>query len=135
MYLHDGRVVSNFIVQALQNKDITIYGDGNQTRAFCYVEDLIEAIIKFMNTERGYTGPMNLGNPNEISIFEFANKIIKLTNSNSKIIFKELPNDDPKRRKPDISLAKEKLNWEPSVCLEEGLKYTIEYFDNLLKEL
>ena len=128
----DGRVVSNFIVQALQGKDITIYGDGSQTRSFCYVEDLIEVIIKFMNTEKGFTGPVNLGNPCEFSILELAEIIIDLTNSKSKLIFNDLPQDDPKQRQPDITLAKEKLNWEPKIQLKEGLQKTIKYFDEIL---
>ena len=128
----DGRVVSNFIVQALQGKDITIYGDGSQTRSFCYVDDLIEVIIKLMNTEKGYTGPMNLGNPCEFSILELAEIIINLTNSKSKLIFKDLPKDDPKQRQPDITLAKDKLNWEPKIQLKEGLPKTIKYFDEIL---
>ena len=128
----DGRVVSNFIVQALQGKDITIYGDGSQTRSFCYVDDLIEAIIKLMNTEKGFTGPVNLGNPCEFSILELAEIIINLTNSKSKLIFKDLPKDDPKQRQPDITLAKDKLNWEPKIQLKEGLPKTIKYFDEIL---
>ena len=128
----DGRVVSNFIVQALQGKDITIYGDGSQTRSFCYVDDLIEAIIKFMNTEKGFRGPVNLGNPCEFSILGLAEIIINLTNSNSRLIFKDLPKDDPKQRQPDITLAKDKLNWEPKIQLEEGLPKTIKYFDEIL---
>ena len=128
----DGRVISNFIVQALQGKDITIYGDGSQTRSFCYVDDLIEAIIKLMNTEKGYTGPMNLGNPCEFSILELAEIIIDLTKSKSKLNFKDLPMDDPKQRQPDITLAKDKLNWEPKFQLEEGLPKTIKYFDEIL---
>ena len=128
----DGRVVSNFIVQALQGKDITIYGDGSQTRSFCYVDDLIEAIIKLMNTEKGFTGPVNLGNPAEYSILKLAEIIIDLTNSKSKLIFNDLPQDDPKQRQPDITLAKEKLNWEPKIQLKEGLPKTIKYFDEIL---
>lgn len=133
MLLNDGRVVSNFIVQALKNEPITIYGDGSQTRSFCYVDDLIDGLIKMMNTEKGFTGPVNLGNPEEISILELAKKIIELTNSKSEIVYKPLPEDDPKRRKPDISLAKSKLNWEPKVKLEDGLKKTIDYFKKVLK--
>ena len=128
----DGRVISNFIVQALQGKDITIYGDGSQTRSFCYVDDLIEVIIKLMNTEKGFTGPVNLGNPFEFSILELAEIIIDLTNSKSKLIFNDLPQDDPKQRQPDITLAKEKLNWEPKIQLKEGLTKTIKYFDEIL---
>ena len=128
----DGRVISNFIVQALQEKDITIYGDGSQTRSFCYVDDLIEAIIKLMNTEKEFTGPVNMGNPYEFSILELAEIIIDLTNSKSKLIFNDLPQDDPKQRQPDITLAKEKLNWEPKIQLKEGLTKTIKYFDEIL---
>jgi len=130
---NDGRVVSNFIVQALQNKDITVYGDGSQTRSFCYIDDLIDGMIKMQDNEIGFIGPVNLGNPCETSILQFAELIIKLSNSNSKIIHKTLPSDDPCRRKPDISLAKEKLNWEPKIPVEEGLLKTIEYFDSILK--
>ena len=128
----DGRVVSNFIVQALKGKNITIFGDGSQTRSFCYVDDLIEVIIKLMNTEKGFTGPINLGNSCEFSILELAEITIDLTNSKSKLIFKDLPEDDPKQRKPDITLAKEKLKWEPKIQLKEGLPKTIKYFDEIL---
>jgi len=128
----DGRVVSNFIIQALQNNDITIYGDGTQTRSFCYVNDLIDAIIKMMDTPDNFTGPVNLGNPNEFKIIDLANLIIKLTSSKSKIIFKQLPQDDPLRRNPDITLAKQTLNWEPKISLEEGIIKTIEYFKKVL---
>ena len=124
----DGRVVSNFIVQALQNQDITIYGSGEQTRSFQYVDDLIEGMIRMMNTPDDFTGPVNIGNPNEFSILELAKKVIELTGSKSKIIFKPLPHDDPKQRQPDITLAKEKLNWKPTVELEEGLGRMINYF-------
>ncbi|MBQ1612145.1 MAG: SDR family oxidoreductase [Alphaproteobacteria bacterium] len=134
MAQNDGRVVSNFIVQALQDKDITIYGDGMQTRSFCYVSDLIEGMVRMMNNTEDFHGPVNLGNPSERSILDFAKLIIKLTNANSNIIFKPLPSDDPTQRKPDISLAKEKLHWEPTVDIEEGLMKTIEYFDKKLKE-
>lgn len=135
MHPNDGRVVSNFIVQALQNNPITIYGDGLQTRSFCYVDDLVEAFIRLMATEDDFTGPVNTGNPNEFTIVELANKIIELTNSNSELVYKPLPHDDPIQRKPDISLAKLVINWEPKVELEEGLKKTILYFDNLLAGL
>ena len=128
----DGRVVSNFIVQALKGKNITIFGDGSQTRSFCYVDDLIEVIIKLMNTEKGFTGPINLGNSCEFSILELAEITIDLTNSKSRLIFKDLPEDDPKQRKPDITLAKEKLKWEPKIQLKEGLPKTIKYFDEIL---
>ena len=134
MDINDGRVVSNFIVQALQNKDITIYGDGLQTRSFCYVSDLIDGMVKMMNNEQSFVGPVNLGNPSEKTILELAELIIDLTNSKSKIIHKNLPQDDPIRRKPDISLAKENLNWEPKVDIKEGLEKTIRYFDEKLKE-
>ena len=129
----DGRVISNFIVQALKNKDITIYGYGNQTRSFCYVDDLIEGIIKMMNSREDFVGPVNLGNPIELSILELAKKIIKLTNSKSKIVYKPLPEDDPKQRQPNIELAKRELNWEPKILINQGLKKTISYFDKLLK--
>jgi len=132
MYINDGRVVSNFIVQALKGEDITIYGDGNQTRSFCYVDDLIDGLILLMNSADELIGPINLGNPVESTILELAQKIIELTASKSKIIFKPLPADDPKQRQPDIALAKEKLNWEPKVSLEDGLKKTIEYFQKIL---
>ncbi|HEC98131.1 MAG TPA: SDR family oxidoreductase [Nitrospirae bacterium] len=133
MHPNDGRVVSNFIMQALRGEDLTVYGDGSQTRSFCYVDDLIEGLMKLMNTPDDFTGPVNLGNPAEFSILELAEKIIELTGAKSKICFKALPADDPKQRQPDISLAKEKLKWEPSVQMEEGLQKTIEYFKNLIK--
>lgn len=132
MNKNDGRVVSNFIVQALQNKDITIYGDGSQTRSFCYVSDLINGMIKMMENEIGFIGPVNLGNPVETSILDFAKFIIELTGSKSKIVFLPLPSDDPTQRKPDIFLAKEKLNWEPSVNVKDGLLKTIEYFKKVI---
>ena len=132
MDLNDGRVVSNFIVQALKNEDITIYGDGSQTRSFCYVDDLIDGMIKMMNNKKGFIGPVNLGNPSERTILDFAKLIIKLTNSSSKIIYKPLPSDDPSKRQPDITLAKKELNFEPKVDIEEGLIKTIEYFKNKL---
>lgn len=131
MHPNDGRVVSNFIVQALQGKDITVYGKGQQTRSFCYVEDLINGIMAMMNKDN-FTGPVNLGNPNEFTILELAEKVIKLTGSKSKIIYKPLPQDDPTQRQPDISLAKKQLKWEPKVQLEEGLQKTIEYFKTTL---
>jgi len=133
MHPNDGRVVSNLIVQALQNKPITIYGDGSQTRSFCYVSDLIEGMIKFMESDKTITGPMNMGNPNEFTMLELAELILKLTSSQSKIIFKSLPEDDPKQRQPDISLAKNKLGWEPKIKLEDGLNETIKYFREVLK--
>jgi UDP-glucuronate decarboxylase len=127
----DGRVVSNFIIQALNNKPITMYGDGKQTRSFCYVDDLINGIIKMMQTDYGVTGPVNLGNPNEFTLLELADKVIKLTNSRSKIMFEPLPQDDPKRRRPDITLAKQLLNWEPQISLDTGLEKTIKYFESI----
>lgn len=129
---NDGRVVSNFIVQALKNKPLTLYGDGNQTRSFCYVDDLIDGFIRLMSMPDDYTGPINLGNPDEFTIGQLAKKIKELTNSKSEIIYKPLPMDDPKQRKPDITLAREELHWEPSVKLDEGLNKTIQYFDELL---
>ena len=128
----DGRVVSNFIVQALKNEDITIYGDGSQTRSFCYVDDLIEGMIRLMNSRDGFTGPVNIGNPCEFTIKELAELVIKLTKSSSKLVFCPLPQDDPTQRKPDISLAKKELSWEPTIQLEDGLKYTIGYFKKIL---
>jgi UDP-glucuronate decarboxylase len=126
----DGRVVSNFINQALNNEDITIYGDGNQTRSFQYVEDLINGVIKIMDQDET-VGPINLGNPDEFTILELAEKVIELTNSKSKIIYKDLPGDDPKKRKPDISKAKKSLNWKPKISLNNGLNKTIDYFKNI----
>ena len=131
MHTNDGRFVSNFIVQALQNKEITIFGSGNQTRSFCYVDDLIEAMFRTMNTDPSFTGPMNIGNPNEFTMLELARTIIRLTNSSSKLVYKPLPQDDPKQRQPDISLAKEMIDWEPKIELEEGLKKTISSFREL----
>jgi len=124
----DGRVISNFIVQALKGEDVTVYGDGSQTRCFCYIDDMLGGLIKFMDKRNNFIGPINLGNPNETSILELAEKIIKLTKSKSKVVFKPLPPDDPARRRPDITLAKEKLDWQPKVSLEEGLEKTIAYF-------
>jgi len=132
MNLNDGRVIPNFIKQALKNEPITVYGDGKQTRSFCYVSDTVEGLIKLMNSN--YVGPINIGNPREITILELAEKIIELTDSKSEIIFKELPEDDPVRRCPDITKAKEILGWEPKVSLEEGLIKTIEWFKNILKK-
>jgi UDP-glucuronate decarboxylase len=128
MHPNDGRVVSNFIVQALQGKDLTIYGDGRQTRSFCYVNDLIEAMVRMMETPEGFTGPVNIGNPSEFSMLELAEKVLAMSGSKSKIIFHPLPSDDPRQRQPDISLAKDKLGWAPKVSLEDGLKETIAYF-------
>ncbi|MGA2915471.1 MAG: UDP-glucuronic acid decarboxylase family protein [Sedimentisphaerales bacterium] len=133
MHPNDGRVVSNFIVQALQGKDITIFGKGTQTRSFCYVDDLIDGLVKLMNSDPDFTGPVNLGNPTEFTMLKLAEKIIKLTKSKSKIVYKPLPADDPKQRKPCIDLAKEKLSWKPKISLDEGLEKTIAYFRNLLK--
>jgi len=132
MHPNDGRVVSNFILQALRGEAITIYGDGSQTRSFCYVDDMVDGLIKLMNSPDDLTGPINLGNPEEITILELADKIIKLAASRSEIIFKPLPADDPRQRKPDITLAKEKLGWSPWTSLEEGLEKSIAYFDTLL---
>ncbi len=133
MHPNDGRVVSNFIMQALQNQPITIYGDGSQTRSFCYVNDLVEALVRFMDTPKEVMGPINLGNPGEFTILELAEKVLEMTNSKSEIIQKPLPADDPCRRRPDISLAKKHLGWEPKTPLEQGLKPTIEYFEKHLK--
>jgi UDP-glucuronate decarboxylase len=127
----DGRVVSNFIMQALQGQDITIYGDGNQSRSFCYVDDMVEGLIRLMNSKEELTGPMNLGNPGEFTIRELAEKIIKMTGSDSKIIYEPLPEDDPTQRQPDITQAKTELDWSPKISLEEGLNPTIKYFQSL----
>ena len=132
MHPNDGRVVSNFIVQALKNQDITVYGEGQQTRSFQYVDDLVEGMIKMMATPEGFTGPINIGNPHEFTILELAEKVIKLTGSKSKIIYKPLPADDPMMRKPDISLAKKELDWSPSVNLDEGLEKTIAFFKSVI---
>ena len=132
MHPNDGRVVSNFIVQALRGEDITIYGDGKQTRSFCYVDDLIEAMLRMMDSEKGFLGPVNVGNPGEFTMLELAEKVLRLTASKSRVVHKALPADDPKQRRPDISLARKKLDWEPKVALEEGLVQTIAYFRKLL---
>ena len=132
MHPHDGRVVSNFIVQALKGEPITLYGDGSQTRAFCYVDDLIEGFIRLMDSPDGFTGPVNLGNPGEFTIRELAEKILAVTGSRSELVFQPLPPDDPKQRRPDISLARETLGWEPRVKLDEGLVHTVAYFDGLI---
>lgn len=132
MSMNDGRVVSNFIIQALKNEPLTIYGDGSQTRSFCYVSDLVEAMYKVMNLEN-FHQPINLGNPGEFTVLELAKKIIKMTESKSEIVFKPLPEDDPAKRKPDINLAKKMINWEPKVSLDDGLKRTVEYFRGILK--
>ena len=134
MHPNDGRVVSNFIVQALRNQPITIYGEGQQTRSFCYVDDLIEAFLRFMDTPAGFPGPLNLGNPGEFTIRQLAEQVIALTGSRSKLEFRPLPADDPTQRQPDIRLAREKLGWEPAVPLQAGLQKTIAYFDALLRE-
>ncbi len=133
MHPNDGRVVSNFIVQALKDEDITIYGDGKQTRSFCYVDDLIEGFVKLMETDHGFTGPVNLGNPGEYSMLELAEAVIDLTSSKSKLVFQDLPEDDPKQRQPDISLAEEKLDWKPKTGLKDGLAKTITYFESIIK--
>ncbi len=132
MHPNDGRVVSNFIIQALTDQDITVFGDGLQTRSFCYVDDLIDGMIKMMGGSDDFTGPVNLGNPGEYTILNLAKIIIEMTHSKSKIVYKALPQDDPIQRKPDLTMAKEKLNWEPAIPLREGLAKTIEYFDQLL---
>ncbi|HER63234.1 MAG TPA: SDR family oxidoreductase, partial [Desulfobacteraceae bacterium] len=134
MHPHDGRVVSNFIVQALQNKPITIYGDGSQSRSFCYVDDLIEVFVRLMDSPDDFIGPMNTGNPGEFTMLELAELVVELTGTGSEIVFHPLPADDPRQRQPDISLAREKFGWEPKVPLREGLAKTIEYFDTLLRE-
>ncbi|MDP6174334.1 MAG: GDP-mannose 4,6-dehydratase, partial [Rhodospirillales bacterium] len=133
MHPNDGRVVSNFIVQALKGEPITVYGEGRQTRSFCYVDDLVEAFMLLMETADDFTGPVNLGNPGEFTILELAQKVIELTGSRSKIVFHPLPSDDPIQRQPDISLARQELGWEPKVKLEDGLKLTIAYFDDFLR--
>ncbi len=132
MHPNDGRVISNFIVQALNNQEITVYGDGLQTRSFCYIDDLIDGIILMMNSPDDFIGPVNLGNPTEFSILELAEMVVELTGNRSEIVFKPLPQDDPVRRRPDITLAKERLDWEPKVPLTEGLKKTIAYFRDIL---
>lgn len=134
MHPNDGRVVSNFIVQALKGNDITIYGEGQQTRSFCYVDDLVEGFIRLMGTPDEVTGPVNLGNPNEFTIRQLAERVLDLTGSSSKLIFQPLPQDDPRQRQPDISQAMALLDWQPSIMLDDGLKKTIGYFDNLLSE-
>ncbi len=135
MHPNDGRVVSNFIVQALQNQPITIYGDGSQTRSFCYVDDLIEAFVRLMETEDDFAGPINTGNPGEFTIKQLAEEIVRMTGSSSELIYKPLPQDDPTQRKPDITLARQKLGWNPEIKLEEGLLKTIAYFRELLADL
>ena len=135
MHPNDGRVVSNFIVQALQGKPLTIYGDGSQTRSFCYIDDLIELMIRFMNDETDVTGPINMGNPGEFTIKELAREILALTGSSSRIEYRPLPSDDPKQRRPDISLARKRYGWEPRTPLREGLQPTARYFETLLREI
>jgi UDP-glucuronate decarboxylase len=135
MHPNDGRVVSKFIMQALQNEPITLYGDGSQTRSFCYVDDLIEAFVRLMDTPADFTGPVNTGNPDEFTIREYAQQIIDLTGSRSKLIHEPLPADDPEQRCPDITLANVELGWEPRIPLEEGLKKTIPYFESLLRKM
>jgi UDP-glucuronate decarboxylase len=132
MHPNDGRVVSNFIVQALKGEDITIFGDGQQTRSFCYVDDLIDGLLRLMDSRTGITGPVNLGNPNEFTMLELAERVLLLTKSTSKLAFKPLPSDDPRQRQPDIGLAQQALGWTPTVSLEDGLKETISYFRTLL---
>lgn len=134
MNIEDGRVVSNFIVQALRGEDITVYGDGTQTRSFCYVDDLVEGMVRMMESREGFTGPVNLGNPGEFTMLELAEKVIRLTGSRSKIVHMPLPQDDPARRKPVIDLAKRELDWEPRTILEDGLRKTVQYFDAALRE-
>lgn len=134
MHPNDGRVVSNFIVQALKGEDITIYGDGQQTRSFCYVDDLIEAMLRMMDSPVDFCGPVNVGNPGEFTMLQLAETVIRLTGSHSRLVFKPLPQDDPRQRKPDITLAKERLDWEPMVGLEIGLTETIKYFEEALIE-
>ena len=133
MHPNDGRVISNFIMQALQNKPITIYGEGRQTRSFCYVDDLVEGLIRLMNSPDELTGPVNLGNPTEFTILELAEKVIELTGSRSELVLKPLPQDDPRQRKPDITVAKKEIRWEPSVALQDGLKKTIAYFEEMIR--
>jgi UDP-glucuronate decarboxylase len=132
MHPNDGRVVSNFIVQALRGEDITMYGDGSQTRSFCYVDDLIEGMVRLMNSREGFTGPVNIGNPAEFTMLQLAELVLKQVGGPSKIVFRPLPQDDPRQRQPDISLAKSELDWAPTVALEDGLRETIAYFRNLL---
>jgi UDP-glucuronate decarboxylase len=134
MHQHDGRVVSNFIIQALKDENITVYGDGSHTRSFCYIDDMIDGLMKLMNTSDDITGPVNLGNPSEISILELAEKVLKITHSRSKIVFRHLPQDDPVRRCPDIRLAKKILKWRPRISLEEGIEKTAVYFKKALFE-
>jgi UDP-glucuronate decarboxylase len=133
MHPNDGRVVSNFIVQALRGEDITIYGDGQQTRSFCYVDDTVDALLRMMESPTGLTGPVNVGNPNEFTMLQLAESVLNLTQSRSKLIFMPLPQDDPRQRNPNIELAKEKLGWSPKVQLQDGLKETIAYFKKIVQ--
>ena len=133
MHPNDGRVVSNFIMQALTGRDITVFGEGRQTRSFCFVDDMIEGFLRMMNNPDGFTGPVNLGNPNEFTILELAERVVRLTGSRSKIVFKPLPADDPTQRRPEIGLARQKLGWQPTIELEEGLRRTIDFFKEFLK--
>jgi UDP-glucuronate decarboxylase len=133
MAVHDGRVVSNFIVQALKGEEITVYGDGSQTRSFCYVDDLVEGLIRMMNSPEGFTGPINIGTPREFTILQLAETLIRMTGSASPIIFRPLPQDDPIQRRPDITLAREMLGWEPRIPLSEGLEKTIAYFRTVIR--
>lgn len=133
MHPNDGRVVSNFIVQALKGEDITVYGDGSQTRSFCYVDDMIDAFLLMMNSRAELTGPVNVGNPGEFTMLELADRILRLTESRSEIVFKPLPSDDPRQRQPDISLVEKEIGWKPKVSLEDGLKETIRYFKRTLE--
>ncbi len=134
MHPNDGRVVSNFIVQALLGRDITVYGDGSQTRSFCYVDDLIEGMVGLMDTPADVTGPINVGNPHEFTIAELASKIINIIGSRSRTVYRQIPSDDPRQRKPDISQAKNLMNWEPKISLDEGLTKTIKYFERFLQD-
>jgi UDP-glucuronate decarboxylase len=134
MQPNDGRVVSNFIVQALRDEPITVFGDGRQTRSFCYVDDLVAAIVAFMQDDDAFPGPIKLGNPSEVTVRELAETIIRLTNSKSRVEYKPLPSDDPQRRRPDISLARQRLDWQPTTKLEDGLRKVIDYFDDRLKQ-
>jgi UDP-glucuronate decarboxylase len=134
MHPNDGRVVSNFNVQALRGQDITIYGDGQHTRSFCYVDDLVEGMLKMMETEKDFTGPINIGNPGEFTMLELAEKVVSLVGSKSKLVYAPLPQDDPRQRKPNIDLARSKLDWSPKVNLEDGLKETIAYFRRALEK-
>jgi UDP-glucuronate decarboxylase len=134
MQVNDGRVISNFVVQALKGEPLTVFGDGSQTRSFCYVDDLVDGLVRLMNTSAEVTGPVNIGNPSEYTMVQLAERVIELAESGSNIEFRPLPEDDPKRRRPDISLAKSALGWSPSTCLDDGLRATIAYFRELLQE-